>query len=133
MSGPQSQQRYSDEELLNHLRELANNGVAPSRAEINEADGPNARQYDTYLGGLPNARREAGLCDPPGSHSGKNISKEDCLDWIDSFVEYYGVPPSSRDLRSWPGPSGTVYRRLFGSVSTAVREAGYEPRGDADD
>lgn len=59
----------------------------------------------------------------------KKYSTEEMLDWIDAFVQFYGVSPSTDDLRGWPGPSPETYRNRFGSVRTAVQEAGYEPRG----
>lgn len=60
----------------------------------------------------------------------KKYSDEEMLEWIDVFVEYFGIPPSDPDLRDWPGPSSGAYGNRFGSVRKAVSEAGYEPRGE---
>jgi hypothetical protein len=55
---------------------------------------------------------------------------EELLDWIDSFVEVFGVVPTSGDINAAPGPSIQPYRRTFGSWTEAVNQAGYEPRGN---
>jgi len=59
----------------------------------------------------------------------ERVTNEDLLDWIDAFVEYFGVVPTDDDLRGWPGPSRITYQKRFGSVAQAVEEAGYERRG----
>ena len=55
---------------------------------------------------------------------------EELLDWIDSFVEVFGVVPSSEDINAAPGPSIQAYRRAFGSWTEGLNQAGYEPRGN---
>lgn len=59
----------------------------------------------------------------------QKISNEELLGWLDAFVREFGVVPVSQDIRSWPGPSEMTYQKRFGSLTNAIRAAGYTPRG----
>lgn len=59
----------------------------------------------------------------------RKYSNEELLEWIEAFVQFYGVSPTTEDLRGWPGPSPETYRNRYGSLREAVKAAGYEPRG----
>lgn len=59
--------------------------------------------------------------------------REEMIEWLDLFVSEFGFVPASTDLQGWPGPSPATYSNEFGSFPAAVREAGYTPRGEADD
>lgn len=59
----------------------------------------------------------------------KQYTKEDCIEWLEAFVDEFGMVPTAVDIHGWPGPSLPVYRDRFGSWTKAVQEAGFEPRG----
>lgn len=61
---------------------------------------------------------------------GNPYDEEELCEWIDSFVEMFGVVPSYSDLRDWPGPTAETYRNRYGSIEKAIKAAGYEPRGN---
>ena len=60
----------------------------------------------------------------------RQYDNEELLEWIDSFVQVFGIVPIKRDLVKYPGPSYKIYQDRFGSFTDAVRKAGYTPRGD---
>jgi hypothetical protein len=60
----------------------------------------------------------------------QKYTDEELLNWIDSFVEVFGVVPSCKDMDASPGPSARCYQRRFGSWGEAVNQAGYEQRGN---
>ena len=119
---PERAQEYTDEELLNHLRELSDGDEAPIMSEVDSAEGPSADTYHRRFGSFRAAVEEVGLA--PNTPGGKQqYSDEELLDWIRSFVFEFGVVPTQMDVRSWPGPAPTTYQRRFGSWKAAVREA----------
>jgi len=63
----------------------------------------------------------------------QHYADEEMLTWLQSFVEMYGIAPVHNDLVGWPGPSAQTYIKRFGGLDAALREAGIEPRGDADE
>ena len=128
-------QQYSDEDLLDHLRELSDGEAGPTAAVVEEADGPCTETYYLRFGSFTTAIEAAGL-EPVGcggnSHGPEpKYSREELLSWIEAFVAEFGVVPSSNDVDSWPGPSAHTYRKRFGGWREAVREAGYEPRSES--
>jgi len=120
------QQQYTDEELLDYIRELAENGERPTVERVNEEIPPCYSTYYYRFGNLSNAVEQAGVEPDDRTH----YTDDECLDWIHTFVGEYGVAPSNKDLRDWPGPCAATYANRFGSFHTAIREAGYEPRGE---
>lgn len=63
----------------------------------------------------------------------KKYTDEELLEWIDRFVESSGTVPSSNHFIGGPGPSQTAYRARFGTVTKAIKEAGYTPRSEQDE
>lgn len=62
----------------------------------------------------------------------QTYTREELLDWIDTYVEVFGVVPIESEFKTngFPGPSASPYKREFGTFVKAVRAAGYTPRGD---
>ena len=116
-----AEQQYTDEELLDHLRELADGDEAPTRHEVNSAEGPSGYTYHRRFDSYNAAVEQAGLT--PNTR-GREYSDEELLDWIRGFVAEVGAVPKVEDARSWPGPSPVTYWHRFGSWKAAVREAG---------
>lgn len=55
--------------------------------------------------------------------------RHELVEWIDAFVQEFGVVPSQADIKGWPGPCHQTYTSHFGSWTKAVKAAGHEPRG----
>ena len=128
--------RYSNEELLAHLRDLADDDQAPTTSEVEDSSGACASTYRLRFGSYTEAVEEAGLEPRPGGDAkarNRQYSDEEMLDWIRSFALEFGVVPRPRDAMSWPGPSCHTYRLRFGSWTDAVREAGLEPATGGDE
>ena len=117
---------YSDEDLLNWVRRLADGDVPPTRCEVESSEGPSYTTYHRRFGSWNAAVEAAGF--ESRAWRGE-YTDEELLGWIDAYVEEFGVPPLGNDLAGWPGPSAYFYRKRFGSVREATRAAGYEPRG----
>jgi len=119
-----SPNKYSEEELLNHLRDLAEGDQAPTTAEVRTAEGPSVRTYRYRFGSFSEAVRAAGLEVPPGRR--RRYTDEELLSWIQVFVAEFDTVPTTTDLKSWPGPSIHTYRNRFGTWGTAIYRAGLE-------
>jgi len=55
---------------------------------------------------------------------------DELLDWIEAFIQEFGVVPSPPDVKNWPGPSVRVYQERFGSWTVAIQQAGYTARSE---
>jgi len=124
VSPDRRQQKYAEEELLNHLRDLAEGDQAPTTAEVRTAEGPSVRTYRYRFGSFSEAVRAAGLEVPPGRR--RRYTDEELLSWIQVFVAEFDTVPTTTDLKSWPGPSIQTYRNRFGTWGTAIYRAGLE-------
>lgn len=131
----QFDQQYSRDDLLDPIREFADeHGRAPTTQEYQEYATPSAKTVYDRVGAWDVALREAG-CDPETKPNGpyeREYTDEECLEWIRSFVDHFGVVPTSDDLYGWPGPSRIIYERRWESWGEMIREAGFEPRGATD-
>jgi len=58
----------------------------------------------------------------------KVYTEEELLNAIHKYVDENGEPPAIKTVSSWDGPSQRPFRRVFGKVSDAIREAGYTPK-----
>lgn len=67
------------------------------------------------------------------AHGQDKYTEQECIEWLELFVDEFGFVPTAKDIAGWPGPSPFVYRSRFGSWTDAVRAAGYTPRGDTDE
>jgi hypothetical protein len=62
--------------------------------------------------------------------SWQEYSDEELLEWIDTFVMEFGIAPTNKDIKGWPGPAPRTYSMRFGSLKEAIKEAGHTPRSE---
>ena len=117
--------RYSDEDILEQLVESARRlGRSPSMREFT-ADPETSVHPQTvieHFGSWNAAKRAAGLVPR------RFATREELLRLLRELGETLGRPPTARDLdehrRSMPSKS--LYWHTFGSLTNALREAGYD-------
>lgn len=121
-------QQYSDEDLLNHIRDLADGGEPPSRTEMNGSDGPRVGTYKRRFGKWSNAVKEAGF--EVRESNGREVKYTDS-ELVEILVQQSddGVAPSQSEMKESDGPSPSTYENRFGSWCEAIEKAGLEPSG----
>jgi hypothetical protein len=117
--------RYSDEQILEELRShAARLGRSPTMKEF--AADPETRVHPQtvieHFGTWNAAKRAAGLVPR------RFATREELLDVLRQLGEELGRTPTARDLDERRGrmPSKSLYWHTFGSLSAALREAGYD-------
>ena len=117
--------RYGDEELLQELQACAERlGRSPTMREF--ADDPETRVHPQtvieHFGSWNAAKREAGLVPR------RFATREELLGVLRDLGEELGRTPTARDLEERRGrlPSKSLYWHTFGSLTTALREAGFD-------
>jgi hypothetical protein len=117
--------RYSDEELLAELRACAERlGRSPTMREF--AGDPKTRVHPQtvieHFGSWNAAKREAGLVPR------RFATREELLQVLRDLGAELGRTPTARDLEERRGrvPSKSLYWHTFGSLTTALREAGFD-------
>jgi hypothetical protein len=117
--------RYSDDEILDELREAAARlGRSPTMREF--AQDPEARVHPQtvieHFGTWNAAKRAAGL------FPRRFLTREELLEQLRGLGEELGRVPTARDLaaRGRSLPSASLYAHTFGSLANALREAGFE-------
>jgi hypothetical protein len=117
--------RYSDDELLAELRACADRlGRSPTMREF--ADDPKTRVHPQtvieHFGSWNAAKREAGLVPR------RFATREELLGVLRELGEELGRTPTAKDLEERRGrlPSKSLYWHTFGSLTTALREAGFD-------
>lgn len=117
--------RYSDEELLAELSACAGRlGRSPTMREF--ADDPRVRPHPQtvveHFGSWNRAKRRAGLLPR------RFATKDELLLQLRTLGEELGRTPTGRDLddRRATLPSKSLYWHSFGSLSNALREAGFD-------
>jgi hypothetical protein len=117
--------RYSDEDLLAELLACAERlGHSPTMREF--ADDPRVTVHPQtvieHFGSWNAAKREAGLLPR------RFATREELLGVLRELGEEVGRTPTARDLEERRGrvPSKSLYWHTFGSLSTALREAGFD-------
>lgn len=117
--------RYSDEELLEQLRELAEGlGREPLISDVKEADDlPSFQTYIKRFGSWIDAKRKAGV--KRGVPHQQRYSDEELLDVLRQLKAELGRKPRVQDLRNRDDyPADNTYRRRFGSWPEAKKKAG---------
>jgi Homing endonuclease associated repeat len=117
--------RYSDEEILGQLRACANRlGRSPTMREFSadEATRIHPQTVIERFGSWNRAKRAAGLVPR------RFATKEELLRCLRELGERLGRTPTSRDLDAHRGlvPSKSLYWHTFGSLTDALREAGFD-------
>jgi hypothetical protein len=117
--------RYSDRDLLDELRASAERlGRSPTMREF--AADPQTRVHPQtvieHFGSWNTAKREAGLLPR------RFATREELLQVLRDLGQELGRTPTARDLEARRGsmPSKSLYWHTFGSLTTALREAGFD-------
>ncbi len=117
--------RYSDEQILSELRShAARLGRSPTMKEF--AADPETHVHPQtvieHFGTWNAAKRAAGLVPR------RFATREELLEVLRTLGEELGRMPTARDLDDRRGrmPSKSLYWHTFGSLSAALREAGYD-------
>jgi hypothetical protein len=117
--------RYSDEEIVEQLLDCARRlGRSPSMREFS-ADPETSVHPQTvieHFGSWNAAKRTAGLVPR------RFATREELLSQLRELGETIGRTPTSRDLDEHRGsmPSKSLYWHTFGSLTNALREAGFD-------
>jgi hypothetical protein len=117
--------RYSDEQILAQLTECAERlGRSPTMREFEE-DAETTVHPQTviqHFGSWNEAKRQAGLVPR------RFATRDELLRLLRELGEELGHPPTARDLdeRRDSMPSKSLYWHTFGSLTTALREAGFD-------
>ena len=117
--------RYSDEQILAELRASADRlGRSPTMREF-AADPETSVHPQTVIEhyGSWNAAKRAGGLVPR-----RFATREELLGLLTELGEELGRPPTARDIDEHKGklPSKSLYWHTFGSLTNALREAGFD-------
>jgi hypothetical protein len=117
--------RYTDEQILEELRASAERlGRSPTMKEF--ASDPETRVHPQtvieHFGSWNAAKRAAGLVPR------RFATREELLGLLRELGERLGRVPTARDIEANRGtmPSKSLYWHTFGSLSAALREAGFD-------
>ncbi len=117
--------RYTDKQILAELKASAERlGRSPTMREF-AADPKTTVHPQTvieHFGSWNAAKREAGLVPR------RFATREELLQLLRGLGEELGRPPTARDLDERRGslPSKSLYWHTFGSLTNALREAGFD-------
>jgi hypothetical protein len=117
--------RYSDEQILAELQACAERlGRSPTMREF-AADPKTSVHPQTVIehyGSWNAAKRAAGLVPR------RFATREELLGLLSELGEELGRPPTARDIDEHKGrlPSKSLYWHTFGSLTNALREAGFD-------
>ena len=117
--------RYTDEEILGQLRSCADAlGRSPTMREFERYPGTSAHPQTVIerFGSWNRAKRAAGLVPR------RFATKEELLQCLRDLGERIGRVPTSKDIDAHRGlvPSKSLYWHTFGSLTDALREAGFD-------
>jgi hypothetical protein len=117
--------RYTDEEILDQLRACAKRlGRSPTMKEFGDDPETTAHPQTVieHFGSWNKAKRQAGLVPR------RFATREELLGLLRELGEKVGRVPTSNDVdanRGWM-PSKSLYWHTFGSLTNALREAGFD-------
>jgi hypothetical protein len=117
--------QYSDEEILGQLRACASElGRSPTMREFEAHEGTTVHPQTVIdrFGSWNRAKRLAGLVPR------RFATKEELLQCLRDLGERIGRVPTSKDIDAHRGlcPSKSLYWHTFGSLTNALREAGFD-------
>jgi hypothetical protein len=117
--------RYTDDQILEALRASASRlGRSPTMKEFGADPGAEMHPQTVieHFGTWNAAKRAAGLLPR------RFATREELADQLRRLGEELGRVPTARDLDERRGtmPSKSLYWHTFGSLSTALREAGFD-------
>ena len=117
--------RYSDTDILDQLRSCAKRlGKSPTMREF-EADPATTVHPQTvieHFGSWNTAKRDAGLVPR------RFATREELVSLLRDLGEEIGRVPTAKDIEARRGsmPSKSLYWHTFGSLTSALREAGFD-------
>jgi len=117
--------RYTDDQIVGELQACAERlGRSPTMREF-AADPQTTVHPQTvieHFGSWNNAKRAAGLVPR------RFATRAELLGLLRALGEELGRPPTARDIDEHKGklPSKSLYWHTFGSLATALREAGFD-------
>src|SRR5213595_1312031 len=117
--------RYSDEQILAELRACADRlGKSPTMREF-AGDAESTVHPQTvieHFGSWNVAKRAAGLVPR------RFATRDELLGLLRELGDELGRPPTARDIDEHKGrmPSKSLYWHTFGSLTTALRQAGFD-------
>jgi hypothetical protein len=117
--------RYSDEQILEQLRASAERlGRSPTMKEFAADAGASVHPQTVieHFGTWNAAKRAAGLLPR------RFATREELVEQLRRLGEELGRIPTAQDIRGRRGtmPSASLYWHTFGSLTTALREAGFD-------
>ena len=117
--------RYSDDQILAELRDCAERlGRSPTMREFSDDKGTSVHPQTVieHYGSWNAAKRAAGLVPR------RFATREELLGLLKELGEELGRPPTARDIDDHKGrlPSKSLYWHTFGSLTNALREAGFD-------
>jgi hypothetical protein len=117
--------RYTDDEILEQLRSCARElGRSPTMREFEAHPGTSVHPQTVIerFGSWNRAKREAGLMPR------RFATREELLHALRMLGEEIGRVPTSRDIDGHRGlvPSKSLYWHTFGSLTNALRDAGFD-------
>lgn len=120
---------YSDEDLLDRLREFASElGHPPSQNEMTDSGPHAAGTYANRFGSWNKALKTAGLETGANKPDGRPLTPEkDLLSDLRSVAEITGSAPSERTYRNHGEYAVKTYCNRFGGWNPALQAAGLEP------
>jgi hypothetical protein len=122
--------RYSDDQILAELQASAGRlGRSPTMREFAADTETNVHPQTVieHFGSWNAAKRAAGLVPR------RFATREELLGLLGELGEELGRPPTARDIDEHKGrlPSKSLYWHTFGSLTNALREAGFDvPMGE---
>jgi hypothetical protein len=121
----QIRKRYTDEQIVAEITACAARlGKSPTMREF--AADPETQVHPQtvieHFGSWNNAKRAAGLVPR------RFATREELLGLLKTLGDELGRPPTARDIDDHKGrlPSKSLYWHTFGSLSNALREAGFD-------
>ncbi|HEX3225866.1 MAG TPA: hypothetical protein VHQ89_07195 [Gaiellaceae bacterium] len=117
--------RYSDDQILAELRDCAERlGRSPTMREFSDDKQTSVHPQTVieHYGSWNAAKRAAGLVPR------RFATRDELLGLLKALGEELGRPPTARDIDEHKGrmPSKSLYWHTFGSLTNALRDAGFD-------
>ena len=117
--------RYSDDQILAELRDCAERlGRSPTMREFSDDKQTSVHPQTVieHYGSWNAAKRAAGLVPR------RFATREELLGLLEDLGKELGRPPTARDIDEHKGrmPSKSLYWHTFGSLTNALRDAGFD-------
>lgn len=127
-----SAEEYTDEEILECIRDLAEDGEPPTMLEFKEdTSAPSDTPVKTRFGSWNEAVSQAGFDREPGERPSSpdfelEYSDEELFEWAESYIREFGELPGYKEVSNWPGPSYSCYMSRFGGLEETFKKMGID-------